>query len=598
MKIPLTAAILFYAFVLQAQDMHETNDTLKKVRNRKTEKVFEKGLTYLSYLNYSDRTVDRMRTGIDEYRQYAGKMICNINVRILKPFGTSLDEPDVYKPNKAERLANKFQIVTREWVIRNKLLFKTGNSLVPVSIADSERDIWEMEAFKDVKIVVSQPDNDTNSVYITVLVRDRFSWSPCFNVAPNRTTAGFKFTNLGGIPQSLQVVAGPVYRPDNPYILNAVYTYNNIASTHINVDATFIYQNLSKGGSAGIARNFYSAFSKWAFATRDIFNKQEAFVPSPYVAAINSKIEYNLADIWIARAIPFNKKNEKVDLRRWIFAARGLHQIYFRRDYLHTTDYSLYYPNNWFALGAIGFSNWDYYLDKNIYSLGEAEYFTKGLNFAFISGAHWQEDLRTRLYTGIRLNNGINFNRIGFWFSQISYGGFFTGSKYQQLKLSVQNNVFSAPQHLGKCVVRHFLNTNIILGFLLPPGQEVIVNDNNGIRGFYYNTIRGNRSYAFNYQLSFYPTTPILTFTTCFFAFADFAVSGKQLWNDNQFLQAYGVGIRLRSLELGIDYFKLTFAYYPYLKIPGQRPYNFIAELSNPNATTRNDLFAPGIISP
>ena len=599
MKLLPVLLMLVYVPALQGQQRAgETTDSLKSERRQKVANGLEKGLTYLSYLNYFDRTVDRMRGGIDDYRKYSGKRIANVDVRILKPFGTSLDQPEIYKPNKAERLANKFQVVTREWVIRNKLLFKTGDSVIPVSIADSERDIWDMNAFKDVKVVVVQNDDDTTEVNIAILVRDRFSWSPCLSVAPDKTTAGIEFTNLGGIPQLLDIEAGPVYRADNPYIVTASYSYNNIASSHVNAGATFAYQRLSKSADVEITRNFYSAFSKWAFSVRDTFDKQDAYIPSPYVAAINSKIEYNLSDIWVARSLPFDATKEKDDLRRWVFALRYVHQKYFQRDSLHNSDYSLYYPNNWFVLAAAGFSNWDYYLDKNIYSLGEAEYFNKGLTFALICGPQWQEDLGTRLYSGVRLNHGINFNRVGFWFSELSYGGYINRSSYQQIKLRFRNNVFSAPEKLGKCVVRHFINTSLTFGFLLPVGQEVIVNDDNGLSGFYYNTIRGNRSYSFSYQLSFYPTPEILTFTTCFFAFADLAISGKQAWNDNQFVQAFGVGIRVRSLKLGIDYFRLTFAYYPNLRLPEQKPYNLLAKLTNLNAASREDLFSPGIVSP
>jgi hypothetical protein len=80
-KLHLAVIMLFYISLLAAKHTRETNDTLKKKGNGKTEKVIEQGLTYLSYLNLPDRTVDRMCAGIDDYKKHSGKVIC-INTRI------------------------------------------------------------------------------------------------------------------------------------------------------------------------------------------------------------------------------------------------------------------------------------------------------------------------------------------------------------------------------------------------------------------------------------------------------------------------------------------------------------------------------------
>ena len=212
-------------------------------------------------------------------------------------------------------------------------------------------------------------------------------------------------------------------------------------------------------------------------------------------------------------------------------------------------------------------------------------------------GPQYDETVSTRMYAGLNVNHGIYFKRFGYWFSQLSLGYYNNDGKIEQITTGFKNNFFTAPVKMGHCNMRQFVTANFNLGFLQLPGHDFIVNDNNGIRGLFYNGIRGNRSYTFSYQLNFYPIPKILTLTTCLFAFADIAISGKDGWKDNQLVQAYGVGLKLRSLALGIDYFELTFAYYPGLKLPNQGQYNFLPEVDNKYALKRNDLFTSGVLS-
>ena len=61
---------------------------------------------------------------------------------------------------------------------------------------------------------------------------------------------------------------------------------------------------------------------------RESFYRQGAYIPSPYVCAIDSKIEYNVLDLWVARSIPFDADNEIHDMRRWAFALRYVRKIF------------------------------------------------------------------------------------------------------------------------------------------------------------------------------------------------------------------------------------------------------------------------------
>ncbi|HWB64969.1 MAG TPA: hypothetical protein VG603_15735, partial [Chitinophagales bacterium] len=89
-----------------------TKETLATKRKRKANEVLNKALVYLSYLNYSDRTYDRVLKGIDKYEPYRAKIIGRITISILQPFGVTIDRPQPEKISKVEKFANKVQFKT------------------------------------------------------------------------------------------------------------------------------------------------------------------------------------------------------------------------------------------------------------------------------------------------------------------------------------------------------------------------------------------------------------------------------------------------------------------------------------------------------
>src|SRR4051812_14294461 len=65
--------------------------TLRQLRREEQKRNFNKGISKTlqaaSYLNYSDRTVDRVITGREAFEPYRGKIIRNIEIKVLDPYG-------------------------------------------------------------------------------------------------------------------------------------------------------------------------------------------------------------------------------------------------------------------------------------------------------------------------------------------------------------------------------------------------------------------------------------------------------------------------------------------------------------------------------
>lgn len=571
----------------------------KEEQKQKLAAGMNKTLIYASYLNYSDRTVDRIITGKDEFEPHRGKYIRNIEVKIIAPYGVTIEKPEADRFSKFQKFANGIQIKTKDWVVRNDLLFKSGDAVDPILFADTEKNLWERQTFKDVKLFIIPVEGTDNLVDVVIVVQDKWSWSLNFSVQFNKVTGGITFQNFMGLPQSIAIGASLNYRKDNFYNVYGVYKYDNIRRSHIDIKIAGDYSPLDKGGRLSITRDFFSANSKWAGHIKTSLYREAASVPNQLASSIPTNTFYNMQDVWLATSIKMpGLKKTRYDLVRLILSARMKRMDYISRPYLRSADGAQTFIDHTYFLGSIGFANWDYYIDHSVYYLGQAEYFNKGLNGALILGFDYDEELNKRFYSGIQLDYGKFIPKFGYLNSRVTYGGFTKKDSYQQLLFKVSEKFYSAPIKLGnKFMMRQIISANINLGFNRPIGRELVVNNNSGLRGVFVNYIRGARSYVFGFETVVYPTFKILGFSSCAFMFADLAiVQGSS--TGHSFSQGYGAGVRLRNLKLGIGYFELAFAYYPGLNIPGLKPYSILSDYKNHRSIEQDNLFEPAILSP
>ena len=61
-------------------------------KHPKTTKVMKAIFNSLYYLNYTDRKKDRILDGPEDFAMYSGKEIASIEIKILKPYGVSIED--------------------------------------------------------------------------------------------------------------------------------------------------------------------------------------------------------------------------------------------------------------------------------------------------------------------------------------------------------------------------------------------------------------------------------------------------------------------------------------------------------------------------
>ena len=581
--------------------LDKTPKELQKEWNKKQLMLgLKKALVYISYLNYSDRTNDRVFTGADEFQPYSGKIIRNIEIKTLQPFGVSIERPTTDHYTRFQKFANKIQFKTHEWAIRNELLFKQGEHIVPIQFADTERNLWQRGTFKDLKIFITPVEGSEELVDVIIVAQDRWSWSISTSAQYNKAVIGVEFDNLMGMPQSISQKISINYRKDNPYTVYGGYEYDNIKRSHIDISAEYQYENLSKGGEIAITRDFFSANTLWAGHVKAEVYREAASVPNALDKAIPTNIFYHKEDVWLATSFKIpGTKTDANDLRRIILSGRMYRYTYMNRPFQKSNDGTQLFFNHSYFLGSVGLANWNYYVDHSVFSLGNAEYFSKGFNMAFVAGLDDDEEMQKRFYSGVEANYGGYIKNFGYVNTKVSYSGFLHKKSYEQLLFKWTNRFFSAPINLGRQMfMRQFITTHINLGFNRAADREIAMNNLNGVRGIFVNYIRGQRSYVFNFETNFYPRFKVLGFSSALFLFADIAVMQQNSISDQQLYQGYGAGIRLRNLSLGINFFEFSFVYYPTFIVPGSKPYTLIATTDRKKGIPQENLFLPTVLTP
>lgn len=565
----------------------------KKVVLKKLSKAF----SFLGYLNYSDRRVDRALQGITVFEKYKGKKIAAINISVLYPYGVNLDSPDIYHPGKFQKFANSIQFKTRNWVISNELLFNVGDTLDPIAVADSERNIWKKEIYKDVKFNITELDSQ--SVEIEVLIRDKWNWSVLSNVGYDYLKLGLQFNNVLGFPHSIGANMGIRFRKDNLLFSELYYRYQNIKSSQISISAKGYIDNFQKSGSIYAYRPFYSSKPQWAGSFYFTFSDQRKSATNLVSDAINTNVQYIYQDFWMAKSFFPNKKIlSRFPHLRLVASTRFSRTDYLKRPFLHNSSRSLNFVNNTIMLASIGFARWDYYIDRNVYYMNVQEYFTKGLNFSLVAGFQEDEENETRFYSGFVANYGKYFRKGGYWLAQFSYGGFSKTKQYNQILLDIRNNFYTPPYKTGRAYFRSFINSIVKLGFNRPYGSEIVINDNNGLKGLFAYTLRAQRSFSLSYEAVFYADFKVLGFTSAVFMFADLSLyQVKNNITDNTFQSGLGFGLRLRNLDFGIDFIEIAFLYYPKLNIPEQKQITFWGDYRNSRIPAKRDAFLPSVLS-
>jgi hypothetical protein len=419
-----------------------------------------------------------------KYLAFEGRIIRNINIITLDPFGFSEIDSTKRPKNWAERSGNSIHIKTNRLAIRNLLLIKKNKPLDSLLVKESERLIRTQRYINRVSITPELITNNPDSVDVSIRVLDSWSMIPRGAVSNSRTTFQLNERNFLGSGHEFDNQYKNRFS-DGQSAYSVAYSIPNIKNTFIKTTLRYhIDLDNYYAKSITIDRPFYSPFAKWAAGIYvDQQFRKDTLQDSNLVYA-NQNFKFNTQDVWIGHAFRLFKGNTEGDrTTNLILSGRFLNTKYIESPTV-AYDPIDFYSGEKFFLAGIGVASRKFVEDKYIFKNGVIEDVPIGKIYG-ITGGYQYKNHAGRYYLGGRATFG-NFYKWGFLSVNFELGSFFYKSNTTQTAVSFQANYFTNLITIGKWKLRQFIKPQFILGInrLDAIGDRLTINEDNGISGF------------------------------------------------------------------------------------------------------------------
>jgi len=594
---------------MHAQDKPAAKDTIKdkheqkykKLENYSQRKKFTKFLHKLIFKPVEKKKASQARQKVknrtpemqNSFDKYEGKIVRRIIVETLDPFGYSVSDTTRKPESGFHRFGNRVHLKTKEFTIKNLLLFKRNEPLDSLLIKDSERLIRSQRYVRRVAIKPLPISAASDSVDVYIRVLDSWSLIPNGSASSSRTSFSVTERNFLGL--------GHQFENDFDKRLNsgktsylARYTVPNIMNTYINTSLTYqIWKGDNWVKSFGVQRNFFSAYTKWAGGVYVESRFQRDTLPNKQEEWNWQNFKSDSQDYWAGYAFKIYKgETEEARTTRLVTTGR-----YYNRNYKETPtieyDSIGFYSGEQLYLASIGLTSRKFVQDKFLFNYDIVEDIPIGKVYSVTFGRQ-DKNNEHRLYLGGRYAFG-NYYPWGYFSANVQVGSFFYKDYTQQTTLRIESLYFTNIKTLGSWRLRHFISPTIVMGDNRMPiyTDQLNINNDNGIAGFDSRTLRGTKKALITLQTQTFSPWNISGFRINPFANISLGVIGdeKHKLYKGPVYTKIGLGVLLYNDYLIFNSFQLSFAYYP--NIPDQG-YNIFKTNSIQNTDIRLPDFQVG----
>ncbi|HCY75141.1 MAG TPA: hypothetical protein DHV28_04415 [Ignavibacteriales bacterium] len=497
-------------------------------------------------------------------KKYTGKFIRKINVEILDVFGASVNNPQDTVRSWLQDIGNDLHINSKEWLIKNKLIFLEGQRFIPFYILESERIIRESPYVYDVRIIPQLIENNADSVDIMVYVQDIWSLNGSASYSPGNKTGSFSIDDINFLGYGNKFSGGLNFdrKLTQGWDWDASYTYDNIERTFLSANIYYESDMNTEKYGVSIGRDFFSPIISWAGSI------EQNWVNTRYPEILNSSglietVRYNEQAYWLGHS--FNLKQIDSSGENQIsfnLSGRITRSVYSQKPEFDTLNL---FQDNTFYLGRIGYSSRQYYQDHYIFGLGKTEDIPLVHMIAFLYGYEVGSN-SSRPYYGLKTGYSFNNNSLGYCYGGFQIGAFRSNQKWLNLTYIMEVMYFSNLNVVGKWKWRHYIESRYSYSYdPLRPQGILNINNESGIRGFSDDYLKGAKKLVMNYEVDIFAPLQFLGFKLAFITFADFGLisSNNNSLFTSKLYQGYGIGFRIKNEHLIFPAFQFMFGFYP-----------------------------------
>jgi hypothetical protein len=510
---------------------------------------------------------------VNPYLKYKGRIIRKINIKVYDPFNYSVADTSLHENSFLENAGNRLHIKSRHWVIKNKLLFKSGDTLNPLSISETERLLRQPYYINDAKIFLSETGGQ-DSVDVNVLVQDNWSITLPVILSDVGGKANLGEQNILGIGhQFSQNIAFTKKQIDS-------YSgYYNIANIdHSFISSLIFYETNKEGTVAGLSFNrpFYSPLAKWAGGA-SFTRSWKHYNYTDTDNGIEKQLPLNNwgYDTWLGKNLKLKALNKLFDQSTNIAVSSRYYSYMFDKRPDHVPLIKENNPNVSAWLGTVGLSVQQFYKDKYVYRFGNNEDVPHGLILQATVGGLKKELYPIKYYLGLQAIQAKHFN-MGYFSTSFLYGMFFNGHIANDITMNYKLDYFSDLIRLDGWYLRGFAKLNVLYAINKLPTEQITFTSEE-LYGMKSSSMNGNSKMILNLENVMYAPYEIIGFR-----FAPVLMAGFGLMADkknkivNNFLyQSYALGLLVRNEHLLSSTFQVSFGFYPVLPDGQSNVFNY-----------------------
>ncbi len=502
------------------------------------------------------------------YSTFEGKIIRNINITTLDPFGNSIADTIERPQNKIVKVGNKVHLKSQHITIRNLLLFRQNQEFDALLVKESERLVRSETYVTDVAFFVDLTARNSDSVDINIRELDNWSFIPGGGASTTSFSANFTEKNFLGLGHELK----PEFTRNDAagrYAYKVNYYIPNFRNTYIN--STFHLGREESGNfsrSFAVDRPFFSPFARWAAGVSFAHQFRQDYIRGTDSLLTLQPFRFNIQDYWAGNATQIFKGNTEYNrTTNFITALRFFRVRYFEKP-AEEFDRQHFFADENFYMGSVGISARRYVQDKYIFKFGLTEDVPVGEVYSFTGGYQLKNDVG-RIYLGGRASSG-HYYPWGYLSFNGEYGTFLKKSRSEQGVLTVGINYFTGIVEVGKWKFRQFVKPQFTIGIHRFEYDSITINDGYGLDGFNSTALSGNRRMVLTIQTQSYSPWNFVGFR--FGPYLTFSLgmlgNDKTGFKNSNVYSQIGVGVLIKNDHLIINTFQISFAYYP--SIPGR----------------------------
>ena len=522
------------------------------------------------FLTSKDTTISHTGVkSISYFEQFGGKRIASIRFVRLHPFGTSLNDTTLDATRWIDKAGNRLHMNTAKSKLRMQVLFKTGDLVNPLLIAENEKLMRDLSYLEDVAFRLESVNGFPDLVNVIIISKDKFEYG--VNASADQSYSNLEIVNENmfglGHRLSIGMAQKNAYLPEMG--IYSAYHIENFLGRFINVTVGASDTYLKKGWNFTVEKRFLTSGDENAGGASFDHVSKYNFIADDHPIELDTTIAYISSDLWFAHA--FSNKNDLSD--KILLNFRYYHQQ-FSHDANEPAGESQFFRNHDFFLGGVGFSRRNLYKNNLVYGYGVTEDIPYGHLFELKAGLD-KSQFGVWPYLGVSISKAIIGNQGGYFCGKFSLDGFLNQASVTQGTFMVSGNFFSKKMYAFGDPFRQFINLEFLSGINRFKEEYLTIDGRFGIRDFYTSDLKGNCRLKLNLEMVRYLKWNLYGFRFTNYIFSDIAFlsdQAKSIFKED-FYAGIGTGFRIFNESLVFKIIDIRLTWFPVRPPEGRIPF-------------------------